>query len=694
MESPQAPDRVIIQKGGAMKLNATFYAILTLVFTCFSADDTIHVPLPEEGRVFAYGDTVLVRWKTEEIIPTEDIVLQLYAGTEYEQSLSSTPYEESGAALWGVPSGLRPSRNYRIKVMRSSDRLVFGYSSTFGIEKNREITVSQPSANDTLMVGEPFTVRWNSTGTVGDRVRIEVLRDDIYHGTLTQSTSNDGEYSWVPNGDYNPRSTYRIRIWGILAEPVVGESAPFKFRNTLSLELLSPKEGDTLFLSQDATIGWRVQGYSSGVAIYLNSKGERIHTIADSASRGNTYRWTVDPEFPEGSDYTITIVEKHYPAVRAESGRFTLARPSIRVLRPLGDTTYTDTLNIAWDSYGIREPLAIGLYNGVELVHPLVRGVRPHGVYKWAIDTSKIQPGEYRIRISVLEAEEIAAFSEDFELDFRAHHTEGIPVPIPVKPDPTTNTKPVFRWHSVREASHYRLLVSDSVDFSHPLVAIPLADTTFRPSVELPLGRIYWKVKSDRNDAYSSVQSFTIAPKDIPLLVKFNGREVEIDRPVFRWHQVEGATEYRLEVYERSRMETVLAINVADTVFQPFVGLDPMLHHWRVGSDVDSKQYSAWDSLVIPRDNTAGSHGSPTVESGIQVSSNRGAAPVLHYATSRGGAVEIRLHDARGNLLAREHRIHGTSGQYRMQFPTTSGMYFCTVHMDGRIFRQKFVRAK
>lgn len=675
-------------------LSLTFLG--AFVFTGFSQVDTIDVPVPQRDRVFAHGDTVEIQWKSSETIPTNDIELQLYIGTEYEQTLSYSSVEEYGAAEWTVSSDLRPSLDYRIKVMRKSDRQEFGYSGKFGIEKVREIFVTAPDADDVLAVGEAFTISWKSVGTVGDRVRIELLKNDGYHSTLTQSTPNDGEYAWIPNGAFDPTATYRIRVWGILAEPVVGLGAPFKFRNDLSLEFLGPRDGDTVYLGQTVNIGWQIKGYSTGVTLHLNYRGKRIDKIADSVS-GGTYRWEPDPGLTEGGPYSITVVEKHNPDIRAESGQFVVVRPTIRILRPLGGATYTDTLNIAWDNHGIRSPLSIELYRGTDFVLLIRRGVRPIGVHKWVIDSTRIDPGKYRVRIGAIESKEISAFSEDFVLDFEAHHSEGVPVAIPVEPDPTTNTKPLFRWHAVKGAAHYRLLVSNSSDFSNPLVAIPLADTAFTPGVELPLGRIFWKVKSDLSESYSSMQSFAIAPATIPLLVRFDGKEVDTDRPVFRWHPVAGATEYRIEVYERSRSETVLAIDVPDTTFTPFVGLDPGLHHWRVKSNVDSHRYSAWDSLFVPREIAVIAHNRPEVVSGIRVPAKNHAAPVLLYGTTQGGLVEIRLHDARGNLLAEEHRFHAASGRYRLQIPNTvaaSGMYFCTVHMDGRIFRQSVVRTK
>ncbi len=287
-------------------LSLTFLA--AFVFTGFSQVDTIDVPVPQRDRVLAHGDTVEIRWKSNEPIPTNDIELQLYIGTEYEQTLSYSPVGEYGAAEWTVSSDLRPSLDYRIKVMRKSDRQVFGYSGKFGIEKVRAIFVTAPKADDVLGTGEAYTIRWNSAGTVGDQVRIELLNGDIYSSTITQSTPNDGEYAWIPNEAFNPAVTYRIRVWGILAEPVVGLSAPFKFRNDLSLEVLRPRDGDTVYLGQSVNIGWQIKGYSTGVTLQLNYRGELIAEIADDVS-GGTYRWKPDPDLTEGGPYSITVVE-------------------------------------------------------------------------------------------------------------------------------------------------------------------------------------------------------------------------------------------------------------------------------------------------------------------------------------------------------------------------------------------------
>jgi hypothetical protein len=62
------------------------------------------------------------------------------------------------------------------------------------------ITVTSPNGGEGLTAGSTYTIKWTSTGTVGN-VKIEYTSNNGSNwSTITSSTSNDGAYSWkVPN---------------------------------------------------------------------------------------------------------------------------------------------------------------------------------------------------------------------------------------------------------------------------------------------------------------------------------------------------------------------------------------------------------------------------------------------------------------------------------------------------------------
>ncbi len=279
--------------------------------------------------------------------------------------------------------------------------------------------------------------------------------------------------------------------------------------------------------------------------------------------------------------------------------------------------------------------------------------------------------------------------------------TEGIPVPIAVIPNPTNDVTTPLRWHSVDGAEQYRLLVGTDRGFGDPLISIPTTDTVFQTTVAFPEGKIYWKVKSDLSEQYSPIQSFTVLPDSIPVLIRFSGEEVSTRKPRFRWHPVEGAHEYRIKVWGPhggGANEPLLVIHTVDTSFVPLVDLKPGEHLWQVSCNRDFGLYSPRDKVMIPA-------GSPVVHqvppkpryTSITAVTAPGRAPVLEYATVKGGRVSFRLFDARGNLLTSSEATHSGPGYFQMPLSgraLAAGMYFCLARLDGKEIHKKFVVAR
>jgi hypothetical protein len=174
------------------------------------------------------------------------------------------------------------------------------------------------------------------------------------------------------------------------------------------------------------------------------------------------------------------------------------------------------------------------------------------------------------------------------------------PVLIPYSPDPTQERRPTLQWYSVSGASSYHILIDDNGDFSSVLISTPLADTVYTPLVDLPIGAIYWKVKSDLSDNYSVPDTFTILSDTIPLLYTFNGATITNRRPVFRWKPVTGATSYTINIDTTSTFTSpVISTPVGDTTYTPPVDLGIGKYFWRVSSNLSPSLFSMTDSLVI-----------------------------------------------------------------------------------------------
>jgi hypothetical protein len=93
--------------------------------------------------------------------------------------------------------------------------------------------------------------------------------------------------------------------------------------------------------------------------------------------------------------------------------------------------------------------------------------------------------------------------------------SDSIPILIPVEPDTQSSRRPLFAWHPAAGASLYRIEIDTLGSFLNPYITLPLTDTTYSPSVDLPGGKIFWRVSAGNNTTgYSQIDTFVFARVD------------------------------------------------------------------------------------------------------------------------------------------------------------------------------------
>jgi len=121
-------------------------------------------------------------------------------------------------------------------------------------------------------------------------------------------------------------------------------------------------------------------------------------------------------------------------------------------------------------------------------------------------------------------------------------------------PSPTYNRRPTFAWRPVDEPSQYTLQIADNEHFTDPIVALPMTDTSYTPAVDLPIGPIYWRVRS-HNRPYSS-SSFSLLDNRVPILIPYEPDITLERRPSLHWHRVGGASSYTIAIYASDNSAT------------------------------------------------------------------------------------------------------------------------------------------
>jgi parallel beta-helix repeat protein len=269
-----------------------------------------------------------------------------------------------------------------------------------------------------------------------------------------------------------------------------------------------------------------------------------------------------------------------------------------------------------------------------------------------------------------------------------------IPVLIPCTPDPTLERKPMLTWYSVGGASEYHIVIADNSGFTSPQVSISVSDTTFTPLSDLPLGEIYWKVKSDLNGEYSAADNFYIQPDTIPYLYSFNGAVIKEPRPDFQWQPASSATIYKIQIDTTPAFSSpVVSIDVSDTSFTPLSDLDNNMYYWRVSCDLDFSAYSQIDSLEIDTNISLTENTGPYQGRALSVYPSPFKSTVTIGVPASAGIAAVNIYSIDGRNIASFTGVRNSRIQWNAA-GQPSGLYLVRACIGHRIFSKRIYLLK
>jgi len=146
------------------------------------------------------------------------------------------------------------------------------YSGTFHITTAVSITVDGPTGP--FNVGDTVYLEWSSTGSVGN-VKIQLFKSSSSTATITNSTSNDGTYSWTIQSSQldGTSSSYKIKIFETDGYPV--DYGPYF---TINAEIIKSVFDHPLFSETviDATSIWKIKKVSNDSTLFSESVSSLI----------------------------------------------------------------------------------------------------------------------------------------------------------------------------------------------------------------------------------------------------------------------------------------------------------------------------------------------------------------------------------------------------------------------------------
>ncbi|MBL8026929.1 MAG: T9SS type A sorting domain-containing protein [Fibrobacteres bacterium] len=277
----------------------------------------------------------------------------------------------------------------------------------------------------------------------------------------------------------------------------------------------------------------------------------------------------------------------------------------------------------------------------------------------------------------------------------------NIPAIIPVQPDPTPVLRPRLLWYKVTGATSYNVQIDTAGTFLNALYSVPTSDTFYLSLVDLPMTRVFWRVRSNLSATYSAVDTFTIVADTIPMLVRYDGDTLNTRRPSFSWHPVNRAEAYTIQLsHSRNFNSTPISTQTADTFYNPLLNLDTASKYfWRVSCNLNNSVYSTVDSFIIIVRTTAGENGAGLMSAPkLLVSPNpfSGLLNVSLSAPGQNGTVKFELFDVAGRLMSssvEKLNAVGTASS-RLTGRLSAGTYLLRAAFNGKVLEEKLISVK
>ncbi|KAB2941901.1 MAG: hypothetical protein OIN84_01830 [Candidatus Methanoperedens sp.] len=375
------------------------------------------------------------------------------------------------------------------------------------------IKVAYPNGGEKWIRGTTQMIKWNSTGSPGTYVKIELLKAGVLNRVIISSTLNDGSHPWLIPVTQAWGTDYKIRITST-TNPVYSDTSDNNFTIPApSFSVVSPNGGEKWIRGTTQTIKWNsTESPGSYIKIELLKAGVLNRVIISSTLNDGSHPWLIPATQIPGVDYKVKITSTINASNSDTSdNNFIIPAPSITVASPNGGENWRrgTTQTIKWSSSGSPgsyvkiELLKAGVLNRVIISSTLNDGSHP-----WLIPATQAWGTDYKIRIT---STTNPLYSDTSDNSFT------IPVPSFSVVSPNggekwiRGTTQTIKWNSTESPGSYvkiellkagvlnRVIVLSTLnDGSHPW---------FIPSLQTPGTDYKVKITSTSNLSYTDMSN-------------------------------------------------------------------------------------------------------------------------------------------------------------------------------------------
>ncbi len=271
------------------------------------------------------------------------------------------------------------------------------------------ITVTNPHGGENWVIGNTYTITWNSNGITGP-VGIKLFQNGRSLGYIAQNVPNTGSYSWTINniigvGPISAGSHYQIQVKksGVAAGLSAGE---FTISNppAASITVTNPHSGDVWYTERTYTIKWKKIGeMNTKVKIFLMQGNKMMLNITNSTPNNKIYTWIVPASIRDGY-YYIKVMTKDN-AVYGDSDEFKIeehlsdSKPFIEKIFPTKGKIGTE-IEIFGKNFYSQNDHRIYIREENSKIGPGLKVlVWKNNYIKASTENAGLKAGKYKIRI-------------------------------------------------------------------------------------------------------------------------------------------------------------------------------------------------------------------------------------------------------------------------------------------------------
>lgn len=416
---------------------------------------SLAVTAPLAGAAAKMDSALTVRWTRTGNIGYY-VGIQLWADTVLAATATSSYYTTgtTDSYNWSYLSTTQGSGNrYRIRIYSVSDPGIFAWSGYFSVSSlyHGTYTVTEPTALSVWVAGAgAYNVTWNSTGSPGTNVKMELVQSGVSKVTLVSSTANDGVQSVSLTGDV-VGGDYQLKISSVSDAGLFSLSPSFSVigpdptdtttngrTNNGNIRFIYPYSRAWLHLDTTYLLCWEpLRDSSSYVSIWLYRNDTAITTLSSSTLNDGSFSYYFS-SLPTSRSYRLRIRSNADTSRFEFSDSFTVASGYTGVLSvtaPIAGTLakIDSALTVRWTATGnIGSYVTIRLYRDTVYAGPVTTyASASQGYYSWSyLSTTQGSGNQYRFYVFSQSDSSIGAWSDYFTVTSLYNGTYTLTEPI------------------------------------------------------------------------------------------------------------------------------------------------------------------------------------------------------------------------------------------------------------------------